>query len=263
MTTDKAGNSPSQRRDRTARCTPPRCPRVFVLSDICLLREGVVLALAQQSSVQLIGASDFSMPLRQIADLAPDVLLLDITLPVGLDISRPIRAAMPTVRIVALGVVEAEQIVLECAQAGVSGFVAPNGSAKDVVAAVHSAVRGELICSPRTAGMLLNHVSAISARPPIGSDNDALTQREREIARLVGQGLSNKQIARSLSIQSATVKNHVHSILSKLRMRRRIEVAALPHRRRIEDVKGFVAPRPQPNGVAVRNGHGIGPDQTI
>jgi two-component system, NarL family, nitrate/nitrite response regulator NarL len=262
MTIDKVDNSLTQLGGHAAPGTPPR-PRVFVLSDIRLLREGVVLALAQQSSVQLVGASDLSTQPRQIADLAPDALLLDITVPGGLDISHLIRDAMPSVKIVALGVAEVEQVVMECAKAGVSGFVAPSGSVKDVVAAVHSAVRGELICSPRTAGMLLSHVSALAARPPADLDNDALTQREREIAQLVSEGLSNKQIARSLGIQSATVKNHVHSILGKLKMRRRVEVAAQSPRRRIDGVKSFALPRPRPNGGTVHNGLGTGPDQTI
>ena len=238
-------------------------PRVFVLSDIRLLREGVVLALAQQPSVRVIGSSDLSTPPCQIAELAPDALLLDITAPGGLDISSLIRYAMPNIRIVAFGVAEVEQVVMECAKAGVSAFVARKGSVQDVVEAVHSAIRGELICSPRTAGILLSHVTALVARPPAGVDNDSLTLRESEIARLVGDGLSNKQIARSLGIQGATVKNHVHNILSKLRMRRRVEVALQSRRRPIDDMKSSDIPTPRPNGSAGHNGYGTGPDPTI
>jgi DNA-binding NarL/FixJ family response regulator len=83
-------------------------------------------------------------------------------------------------------------------------------------------MRGELVCSPRTAGMLLNHV----AKPSSGPDNDVLTPREREIVSLMSEGLSNKHIARQLGIQNATVKSHVHSILSKMHVRRRGEAAA-------------------------------------
>ena len=79
---------------------------------------------------------------------SPQWLLLDITGPGGLDSSLPIRDVMPDVKIVALGVAEVEQVVMACAKAGVSGFVAPSGSVKDVVAAVHSAVRGELVAPP-------------------------------------------------------------------------------------------------------------------
>jgi two-component system, NarL family, nitrate/nitrite response regulator NarL len=113
-------------------------------------------------------------------------------------------------------------VVIPCAEAGVSGFVSAGGSASDVVTAVHSAMRGELVCSPRAAGMLLNH----AARPSRGQSTDVLTAREREIASLMSEGLSNKLIARQLGIQNATVKTHVHNILSKMRVRRRGEAAA-------------------------------------
>lgn len=262
MTIDK-GNIAFTQLDSLAAPVAPQRPRVFVLSDIRLLREGVVLALAQQASVQLLGSSDLSMPPRHIADLAPDVLLLDFIGQGALDVAHLIRAAMPNVRIIAFGVAEIEHVVMECAKAGVAGFVAPNGSVKDVVAAVHSAIRGELVCSPRTAGMLLSHVSALAARPRGDFDNEALTQREKEIAQLVGEGLSNKQIARTLGIQSATVKNHVHSVLGKLKMRRRVEIAAQARRDRTDEMKGLALPRLRTNGGAVHDRLMAGPDQTV
>jgi len=203
-----------------------RCPRVFILSDLRLLREGVALALASHPSVKVVGSSALSEPPDQLAQLKPHVLILDITLPASLDRSGAIRALMPELKIVALGVAEVEQVVMDCAEAGVSGFVAPDGSAADVVTAVHSAMRGELVCSPRMAGMLLNRVTTHLAQPPTGLDNEMLTPREREIGSLMSEGLSNKHIARQLGIQNATVKNHVHSILSKMRVHRRGEAAA-------------------------------------
>jgi two-component system, NarL family, nitrate/nitrite response regulator NarL len=82
------------------------------------------------------------------------------------------------------------------------------------------------VCSPRMAGMLLSRVRALAAQPAADVDSDVLTQREREIVLLISEGMSNKLIARSLGIQNATVKNHIHSILGKLRVSRRGEVAA-------------------------------------
>ncbi len=131
----------------------------------------------------------------------------------------------------ALGVAEDELVVMACARSGVAGFVYPHGSAHDVVMAVHSAVRGELVCSPRTAGILLNQVSAAAPAAAHAGGDETLTPRENEILALVSEGLSNKQIARQLSIGSATVKNHVHSILGKLGVQRRGEAAA--QRRRL------------------------------
>jgi two-component system nitrate/nitrite response regulator NarL len=197
-------------------------PKIYVASDIHLLREGIVLALSSQSTVQVIGASDLSVEPQQLVGLSPDALILDISGSRSLDFSNAMHSAMPDLKIVALCISEVEQVVIACAEAGVSGFVSPDGSASDVVTAVHAAMRGELVCSPRAAGMLLNH----AARPSRGPSNDVLTAREREIASLMSEGLSNKLIARQLGIQNATVKTHVHNILSKMRVRRRGEAAA-------------------------------------
>ena len=216
---------------------PPRViptrPRVFVLSRMRLLRESVVAALAREATVQVVGASDLSVPPAEIAAFAPDAILLDICLPGVLETALPLRREMPEAKLVALGVAEDEPVVMACAHAGIAGFVHPQGSAHDVVQAVHSAVRGELVCSPRTAGILLSRVSA--AAPATGPATDpaaqnGLTPREQEILALLGEGLSNKQIARMLAIGNATVKNHVHSILGKLGVQRRGEAAARQRR---------------------------------
>ncbi len=123
------------------------------------------------------------MPPHQIADLGPDALLLDMIVPCDRDISRRFREVMPEVKIVALGVAETEQVVMACADAAVSGFVATNGTVEDVVASVHAAVRGELVCSPRMAGMLLSRVRALAARPPSAVQDNMLTQRENQSSR--------------------------------------------------------------------------------
>jgi two-component system nitrate/nitrite response regulator NarL len=201
-------------------------PRLFILSDVRLLCEGLVLALSQQSSVIVVGSSDLSTSPTQIAALRPDVLLLDIAMSGGLNVSLPLREALPNLKIVAIAVAEVERELIACAEAGVSGFVSRQGSAHDVVAAVHCAVRGELVCSPRTAAMLFGRLAALSSKRSTALDNGALTRREHEIVSLVNEGLSNKEIARQLRIQNATVKNHIHNILSKLQVRRRGEAAA-------------------------------------
>ena len=206
--------------------TADNITKLFILSETSILREGIVIALSQQRTVAVVGSSDFSIPPRRITAADPDALLLDITVSKDLRFTRTLRALMPEVKIVALGVAEAEADMIACAEAGVAGFISSNGSLDDIVEAIHSAVRGELVCSPRTAGMLFRLLgSRIAARASVG-DDEALTSREREIVVLMGEGLPNKQIARRLGIQNATVKNHVHSILGKLGVSRRAEVAA-------------------------------------
>lgn len=205
--------------------SPGKGPRLFVLSDTHILLEGIVLALSHDESIEVVGASNHSLHPLRIAGLNPDVLLIDFTISMDLRRSRALRVAMPEVKMVALGVVEAEADVVACAEAGIAGFVSSTGSLKDIASAIHSAVRGELVCSPQTAGMLFRLLGARKTRAPMGGD-EMLTPREREIVLLMGEGLPNKHIARRLGIHDATVKNHVHSILSKLGVSRRGEVAA-------------------------------------
>jgi DNA-binding NarL/FixJ family response regulator len=118
----------------------------------------------------------------------------------------------PDLKIVAIAVSDIEQEVVACAEAGVSGFVS----------------RNELVCSPRITALLFSRVASIRSERSHAPGNGALTRREHEIVSLMTQGLSNKEIARQ-RIQNATVKNHIHSILAKLHVRRRGEVAARMH----------------------------------
>jgi DNA-binding NarL/FixJ family response regulator len=202
-------------------------PRIFVLSDFRALCEGLLLALKQQASVMVVGGSNVPVRAAEIAELRPEVVLLDVTMVDGFDISASLRQLLPGLRIVAIAVAEIECDVMVCAGTGVAGIVSRTASVRDVVSAIHSAMRGEFFCSPRIAALLFSRVDPMPARReevPVG--NGGLTRREREIVSLIGEGLCNKDIARKLRIQNATVKNHIHNILSKMHMKRRSEVAA-------------------------------------
>jgi DNA-binding NarL/FixJ family response regulator len=154
----------------------------------------------------------------------PDIALLDIAMPDGTLTVRALADSAPGVRVVALGVPENDGPVLACAEAGVAGFVPRDGSLEDLVETLKRVVRGEVLCSPRIIGSLFRRVAELAAHPlpPVGR----LTQRELEILGLIDQKLSNKEIARRLTIELSTVKNHVHSILKKLQVRRRADAAA-------------------------------------
>jgi DNA-binding NarL/FixJ family response regulator len=201
-------------------------PRLIIVSDVRLWRDGLLLSLSQQPSVITVGSADLSTPPGHIVAFRPDVLLLDIGTRGALDVSLPCRQALPNLKVVGIAVAEVEQEVFACAEAGLSGFVSRDGSIQDVVRAAHCAMRDELVCSPRTAALLFSRVAALGSRRSADPYGGTLTRREQQIVSLVNTGLSNKEIARQLRIQNATVKNHVHSILGKLQVRRRGEVAA-------------------------------------
>lgn len=205
---------------------------LFILSDVRLLREGLGSCLTRQECLRIAGSGDLATAPEQIIGSGAQVLLADIATPQGLRQSAACRALAPALKVVAIAVAEAEQDILACAEAGVSGFVLRDGSIDDVVAAVQNAMRDELVCSPKVAAALFGRLALLSAQtaprePAAGVDT--LTPREHEIIRFVGEGLSNKEIARALRIRNSTVKNHMHNVLSKLQIRRRGEISKHLH----------------------------------
>ena len=199
--------------------------RVLIVSDIRLYRDGLVEILRECDRIRVVGAvSNGRDTLPAVAELEPEVVLLDMALPENLATVSAVARTVPDVNVVALGVPEQE--VIACAEAGISGFVPRDGSVDDVLAAVVSAVRGELTCSPRIARGLLRRVTTLAGRSGPPEEPYRLTPRESEIAHLIERGLSNKEIALKLRIEVSTVKNHVHNILERLNVNRRGEAAA-------------------------------------
>jgi two-component system, NarL family, nitrate/nitrite response regulator NarL len=194
---------------------------VLVVGPVRVYREGLAHAFARHDDVQVIGtAASAAEALRQIAELGPDVVLVDVSPPDGVEAARALSAA--PVKLVALAAPEDDVSVIACVEAGVSGFVAREGSLVDVVSATQAVVRGETACSPEIVAALLRRVATAASPPP----SAPLTARERQIVGLIDQGLTNKEIAARLCIELSTVKNHVHNVLEKLGARGRWEAAA-------------------------------------
>jgi DNA-binding NarL/FixJ family response regulator len=153
---------------------------------------------------------------------------LDVSSSRRLDDARWIRDEAPEAGIVALAVPDEVDEIVRCAEVGIRGCVDPEGSVEELVETMECVSRGESPCSPRVASALMERVEALAATEQArGHASTTLTRREREILELVGQGLSNKEIARLLQIELPTVKTHVHHLLAKLHVSRRSEVAAL------------------------------------
>jgi DNA-binding NarL/FixJ family response regulator len=195
---------------------------VLVASDVRIYREGVAEALTAVAGIEAMSTVT-AEALATVAAAPPDVVVCDVAAEGGMAIVRALSRC-PT-RVVVLGVDQLQEEVVPWAEAGASGFVGRDASLVGLAAAVEDAARGELSCSPSIARALCDRVAALAtaARP---ADADALTRRERDILALVEVGLTNKEIAARLCIESATVKNHVHSILTKLGVRRRGDAAA-------------------------------------
>jgi two-component system nitrate/nitrite response regulator NarL len=199
--------------------------RVLVASDVRLFQAGIALLLEPADCVEIVGTTTLPHVLTKTAQLRPDIVLLDATRPSNLECAKPLTDQMPAAKVVAFGVAETGTEILALAAAGIAGYVRNDVAPEDVVTVLASAMRDELLCSPRAAATLYHQVAALSRHGQVSSDA-ALSKRELQIADLIDRGLSNKAIARTLGIQATTVKNHVHNILDKLNVHRRGEAAA-------------------------------------
>jgi DNA-binding NarL/FixJ family response regulator len=208
-----------------------------LVSDVPLYRDGVARTLAGAREIAVVGsAASADEATVLVRRLTPDVVLMDMAMPHAFDVARDIAQHCPQTRVVALAIPEVDHEVVACAEVGVVGYVARNGSVSDAIDVISSAARGEALCSPRIVASLLRRIAALAAErqhggaPVNGAQKPALaglTTRETEILALLKRGLSNKMIARRLGIELATVKNHVHSVFGKLGLRRRAEAAVL------------------------------------
>ncbi|HEX8212609.1 MAG TPA: response regulator transcription factor [Longimicrobium sp.] len=203
--------------------------RTLVAASVRLYRDGISLGLQRSPGVRVVGtAGDARAVLAAVEQSAPDVVLLDVSMPGALQLVHDVRQAGAAVKAVVFAVDEdLEDTVMACVEAGVAGWVGRDGSLDHLARAVLSAARGELECSARVAAMLSNRVAALARTGRAAPPGVQLTPRECEVAELISRGHTNKHIARTLALQPATVKNHVHHILEKLDVPTRGEAGAL------------------------------------
>lgn len=207
--------------------------RLIIISDIRFYREGLAKVLEMQGTVNVVATADNSrQAVEQIIKYSPDVVLLDMIMVSSCETVSNIMSACPDVKIVALAVNDHEDSILTCARAGIAGYLSRGASIEQVYDALNDVVEGKFYCPSEIAESLIHKFKsheAINDTELVYRDKAALkkeiplTQREKQIASLLSNGLSNKQIARNLTIEVSTVKNHVHNILSKMGAHSRIQ----------------------------------------
>jgi two-component system, NarL family, nitrate/nitrite response regulator NarL len=197
----------------------------FILSPIRIYREGLCRVLAEEPAVRVLGtAAVLADAVVLLEDMSVDVMLFDVATGPTMAGLRQL-ARYEHLRVIALGVVEDQDSVIACAEAGIAGYATPDSSLAELVQTIRAAARGDFSCPPHIAAGLLRRLAVAEPRD-LPAPQARLTLREREIVGLIDRGLSNKEIARRLGIQLATVKNHVHNILDKLGVTRRADAAA-------------------------------------
>ena len=211
--------------------------RVVLIDDHDLLRRGIKTMLETESDVEVVGeASDGSGAAKLVEDTAPDVVLIDVIMPNtdGIEATRAIKDAHPNVAVVVLTGHDEQRFVFDAVKAGASGYLLKTAELDEVVDTVRAAGRGEVKLGPELASQVLTEFEGY-----LQNDTkevfQALTPREREILKLMSDGLPNKAIASRLSISERTVTTHVANIYSKLHVNNRVSAIQEAMRRRILD----------------------------
>lgn len=203
--------------------------RVLLADDQVLVRAGFAALLDAQDDVIVVGqAADGAAAVRMARDLTPDIVLMDIRMPEmdGLQATRAITSdpRLSPVRVVILTTFELDEYVFEALRAGAAGFLVKHTEPADLVRAVRVVAAGDALLSPSITRRLIAEYADRAKEPPPAAAMKDLTDRERELVGLVGEGLSNDQIARRLFLSPATVKTHVNRAMSKLHARDRAQL---------------------------------------
>ncbi|SDN47908.1 response regulator [Allokutzneria albata] len=204
--------------------------RVLLVDDQALFREALATLLATHDAIEVVGeAGDGGEALRLVAELGPDVVLMDLRMPVldGVAATRRLRVEHPHVQVIALTTFDDDEDVFSALRAGALGYLLKDVSSARLVEAVHAAARGESVLQPSVAAKVVARFAQLpdaeTPRPqPLVVP---LSERELEVLRLLADGHSNREIATALYLAEGTVKNHVTNVLAKLGARDRTQAA--------------------------------------
>lgn len=209
---------------------------VLVVDDHAMFRTGVRAELEKDARTAVVGeAEDVDSAVPAVLELRPDVVLLDVHMPGGggAEVIRRVASAAPEVRFLALSVSDAAEDVIGVIRAGARGYVTKTISGAELVDALHRVASGDAVFSPRLAGFVLDAFAGTIEVAQVDEDLDRLTEREREVMRLIARGYAYKEVAKELFISVKTVETHVSSVLRKLQLSSRHELTKWASDRRL------------------------------
>ncbi|WP_328751041.1 response regulator transcription factor [Streptomyces sp. NBC_00285] len=215
--------------------------RVVVADDQTVVREGIVMLLGLLPGIEVVGAAgDGEEAVKLVAELAPDVVLMDLRMPRcdGVEATRRIRTEHPGTQVVVLTTYADDDSLFPALKAGARGYLTKDAGGDEIVRAVHNVLSGDAGLSPSIQRRLLERLSdpeppqpAVSAEAP-----DGLTTREVEVLEQIAEGLSNQEIARRLHVSPATVKTHINNLFAKTGLKDRAQAVRYAY------AKGLVRP---------------------
>ncbi|HEX7188915.1 MAG TPA: response regulator transcription factor [Actinomycetes bacterium] len=218
----------------------------MVVDDHPMWREGVARDLTEGGFEVVATAGDGGEAVRRAPAARPDVVVLDLQLPVlsGVEVTAALVAADPAVRVLVLSASGEQADVLEAVKAGATGYLVKSASREELLDAVRRTADGVAVFTPGLAGLVLGEYRRLSAVPPPRSGPPApqLTERETEVLRMVAKGMGYKQIAEKLVLSHRTVQNHVQNTLNKLQLHNRVELVRYAIEQGLDDELGTPKP---------------------
>ncbi|MEW1957080.1 response regulator transcription factor [Kineococcus sp. NPDC059986] len=211
----------------------PDVLRVVVADDQTIVRDGLVALLDLLPEFEVVGtAGDGAEAVARVADLAPDVVLMDLGMPGvdGVEATRRLTAEHPDTAVVVLTTYADDASILGALQAGARGYLTKSAGRADIARALQAAAARQVVLDAGVQARLLQ-AAGNPAPPPAADLPDGLTEREAEVLRLIARGLSNQDVARELFVSVATVKTHVNHLFAKTGSRDRAQAVAYAHAR--------------------------------
>lgn len=201
--------------------------KVLVVDDHTIVRDGICALLALAGDIEVVGAAvNGKEALEKVKELAPDVVLMDIAMPIlgGLEATRRIQKEFPGIKVIALTQYDDREYVLPVIEAGASGFISKAAASSELPWGIRCVYRGEFFLSPTVAGILIEGYRQGASLRGKSDPYDRLTDRERDVLQLVAEGHTTREIANILVISPKTVEGHKMRLMAKLGVHRRVDL---------------------------------------
>ncbi|MCX4776599.1 response regulator [Streptomyces sp. NBC_01264] len=216
--------------------------RVFLLDDHEVVRRGLHDLLDSEPDIEVVGeAGTAAQALARGPALRPDVAVLDVRLPDsdGITVCRELRSRMPDLACLMLTSFDDEEALLDAIMAGAAGYVLKQIKGSDLLTAIRTVATGQSMLDPATTARLMSSLRDPAAGKPPGDERlTVLSERERAVLELIGEGLTNRQVGKRLFLSEKTVKNHISRLLAKLGVERRVQAAVIAAEVREHDETG-------------------------
>jgi two-component system response regulator NreC len=211
---------------------------ILLADDHRILREGIRALIEDQEDMQVVGeAEDGQATLKMVSQLNPDVVVMDIAMPLlnGLEATRQIRRDFPQVKVLILTMHENEEYIRQVLAAGALGYVLKDAAARDLLGAIRTVYQGEAVLSPAITRLVIEDYLRWGDIRPEDTTN-GLTAREREVLQLIAEGYTNKEIAEILSLSVKTIQSHRANLMNKLDLHDRGELIKYAIQKKIIDI---------------------------